>query len=196
MVAVFFDETGLRHAGDETGLRHADDETGSAPHGNAGEKRLAVPREDVAQVAAGNAGELVDGRDGRGPAVGPEVNATLACGNAQLLIDGFHVVEVGQQKAAPTVRRAHDDTVAAAVEGVGAVDELGRAQDVDASGVVPWPAPSPTYVSSVRRASSTHGSSASRRSRMSAAWCCTYYSPKLRSGAEPAVPVGVNAAMP
>lgn len=130
-MAVFFDETGLRHAGDETGLRHADDETGSAPHGNAGEKRLAVPHEDVAQVVAGSAGELVDGRDGRGPAVGSEVNATLACGNAQLLIDGFHVVEVGQQKAAPTVHRAHDDTVTAAVEGVGAVDGFGRAQDVD-----------------------------------------------------------------
>ena len=70
MVAVFFDETGLRHAGDETGLRHAGDETGPAPHGNAGEKRLAVPHEDVAQVVAGNAGELVDGRDGRGPVVG------------------------------------------------------------------------------------------------------------------------------
>lgn len=57
-------------------------------------------------------------------------------------------------------------------------------------------AASPTYASSVRRASSTHGSSASRRSHMSAAWCCTYYSPKLRSGAEPAVPVRVNAATP
>ena len=51
-------------------LPNAGDETGPAPHGNAGEKRLAVPHEDVAQVVAGNAGELVDGRDGRGPVVG------------------------------------------------------------------------------------------------------------------------------